>query len=78
MGWNTVTWLEVDRSVMCIDGCVLVHHRGLNGVEIHIGENEIRIPKQVILDLVAQEYIDKQINKYKSINTIETLKEMGL
>ena len=78
MGWYTVARLEVKESELQFDECRLLSRGGLEGLQIHIEDKTIHLPKNIILDLVADEYTQEKIRNYESMDTVEALIDMGL
>jgi len=78
MGWHKENNLRVENATEKVDVCSLWSRGGLNGIEIHIFDKIIHIPRQLIIDLVASEYINNRISKLEQMDTEEVIKEMGL
>ena len=83
MGWYRVKKLEVDHGfnppTVSVDGPSLWTRHGLEGVLVEdTAGKHIRIPREVILELITSEYRDKQVSRYENMGTQEFLQEMGL
>ena len=78
MGWSRVGVLEQqERS----DGPVAVppelyHRRGLEGVEIHHAHYVIKIPRQLLLEMVAEEYVNRRISKLEQMTAEDVKREL--
>jgi hypothetical protein len=69
MGWTRVRELSVEKSKDVADECSLWSRGGLEGVEVHIDDNVIQIPRDAILELVASEFVSKQIARLEEMDT---------
>jgi hypothetical protein len=56
--------------------CGLWTRGGLEGVEVIIDDKRISIPRDAILELVADEYVSKQIARLKQLTTVDAVNEI--
>lgn len=76
MGWHRTRELEVKKASESSGKCGLWTRGGLEGVEVHIDDKVIQIPREAILDLVASEYISKRVSKYEQMDTGQAIADM--
>lgn len=73
MGWHLTRELTVEKAKESAEKCGLWTRGGLDGVEVHIGGDVIHIPRDAILDLVASEFLSKQISRFEQMNTDQAI-----
>jgi len=80
MGWYRVANLEVAGGFSdCPEGPAIWSRGGLEDVNIQSSNGEfIRLPREIILGLAADEFRSKRISHYESMDTDDCLREMGL
>lgn len=76
MGWHRTQELEVEKAQQPADKCGLWTRGGLEGMEVRVDDKVIHIPREAILDLVASEYISKQVSKYEQMDTEQAIADM--
>lgn len=76
MGWHRTRDLEVETRHEPTDKCGLWTRGGLEGVEVHLEDKVIHIPREAILNLVASEYISKRVSKYEQMDTEQAIADM--
>lgn len=76
MGCRRTHELAVEKANETADKCGLWTRGGLTGVEVHIDDKIIHIPRQAILDLVAAEYVKNRIAKYEQMDTEDAIEDM--
>ena len=62
MGWSKVCDLEHEEDTGNKDVCQLWSRRGLDGVEVVFQNHRIKIPKSVLLGLVADHRRNAQVS----------------
>lgn len=82
MGWYKVQQLETESGTEheCLPGPPSLWSRGgLSGLFVQdTAGKTVKIPREVILRLVADEWQSKQISRLEGQTTEECLEEMGL
>jgi hypothetical protein len=76
MGWSRARVLEVETVKQPVEECGLWTRGGLEGVRVIIADKVISIPREAILELVADEYVSKQISRFEQMTTDEAVREM--
>lgn len=79
MGRNRISVLHVEEIARWEDNikeCGLWSRGGLNGVEVHIGNKIISIPREELLKIIASEYVSNQVSKYEQMNVAEAIFDM--
>ena len=56
--------------------CTLWTRQGVTGLSVIFGDNWIKIPRKVILDLIGSEYISAKVNHYDQMDEKEAITEM--
>lgn len=78
MGWDQVAELEVEKHQPADDGKPRLYSRGgLNGVVVTVEDKWIPIPRKVLFELVAQEYLNQEITRLECLEVEGILAEMG-
>lgn len=76
MGWHRTRELKVEKATEATDKCGLWARGGLEGVEVHVEDKVIHIPREAILDLVASEFVSKQISRLEQMDTKQVIAVM--
>jgi hypothetical protein len=76
MGWDRISELKVEKSGSVTDKCELWTRGGLNGVTIYVDDKAIAIPKEVLLELVAAEFLRTQISRFEQMDTEQAIAAM--
>ncbi len=76
MGWHRTRELQVETAQNAAEKCGLWTRGGLEGVEVHIDDKVIHVPRDAILELVASEYINKRIANYEQMDTGRAIADM--
>ena len=76
MGWSRARVLEVETVKQPVEECGLWTRGGLEGVRVIIADKVISIPREAILELVADEYVSKQISRFEQMTTDEAVREI--
>ena len=76
MGWGKVCELESRSGDIVVSECGLWTRGGLEGVQVMVGRLVIDIPREVILRLVADEYVNKKIARYEQMTAEQAVDEM--
>jgi len=74
MGWSKVRDLECEPRA--IKQCALWSCGGTNGVEINIDGTIIKLPRKVIWDMIADDYVTRQIIKYEQMDSTDAILEI--
>lgn len=64
MGWKRVSDLEYEQASEPTIKCGLYSRGGLEGVEVHVDDKVVKIPKKLLLNMVADHYQNCMIAKY--------------
>ena len=78
MGWHRTRELEVTSGLGGHEGCGLWTRGGLNGVRVEIDGKAVHIPREAILELVADEWISNRLSHYEQMTTEQALAEIGV
>lgn len=76
MGWTHTYELKTEQVAKVADKCGLWTRGGLSGVEVHIEDKVIYLPREAILDLVAAEYVSHQVSRYEQMDTQQAIEDM--
>lgn len=76
MGLRRKTALPVTRTKHAVAGCELWTRGGLDGLEIHIEDKVIGIPREIVLELIANEYKLRKIDRLEGMSPEHLIDEM--